>query len=158
MCADRVVCVGSALRRKVIATLVSVSLGAVVAVPAALVATPAMAHDEGLSEASALSALPVAISVSAPLALVAGASVVSIVAIDVVSDGTVWVLQRASDGARFSVKWAGMSVGMASVAVGTAITVTAVSAGWVLSTAGEVLALIPNTLGKALLHHERVLK
>jgi hypothetical protein len=68
------------------------------------------------------------------------------------------VLQRASDGARIVVTWSTLSVGMASVAVGTAITVTAVSAGWVLSTAGEVLALIPNTLGKALLHHERVIK
>jgi len=28
----------------------------------------------------------------------------------------------------------------------------------VLSVAGEVLALIPNELGKALLHHERVIK
>lgn len=154
MCIDRMMCVGSALRRKVIATVVSASL----IVPAALVATPAMAHEDGLSEASALSALPVAMSVSAPLMLVAGASVMTVVAINVVADGTVWVLQRASDGARISVKWTALSVGMASVAVGTAITVTAVSAGWVLSTAGEVLALIPNALGKALLHHERVLK
>jgi hypothetical protein len=151
---EHLVCVGSALRRKVIETMVAVSL----VVPAALVATPAMAHDDGLSEASALSALPVAMSVSAPLMLAAGASVMTIVAINVVADGTVWVLQRASDGARISVKWTGLSVGMASVAVGTAITVTAVSAGWVLSTAGEVLALIPNELGRALLHHERVLK
>jgi hypothetical protein len=146
MCIDRVACTGAALRRKVIAAMVSVTFGV------------AMAHDDGLSEASVLSALPVALSVSAPLMVAAGASVMTVVAIDVVADGTVWVLQRASDGVRISVKWTGLSVGMASVAVGTAITVTAVSAGWVLSTAGEVLALIPNTLGKALLHHERVLK
>ena len=151
MNADRVVC---AWRRKWVATIVSVSM----ALPMACVTAPAMAHDDGLSEASALSALPVAMSVSAPVMLVAGASMMTVVAISVVADGTVWVLQRASDGARISVKWTGLSVGMASVAVGTAITVTAVSAGWVLSTAGEVLALIPNALGKALLHHERVLK
>ena len=41
---------------------------------------------------------------------------------------------------------------------GTVVTVTAVSAGWLLSTAGEVIALVPNTLGRALLHHEEVLK
>ena len=151
MCTDRVVL---SVRRKLIATMVSLSM----AVPAALVSSPAMAHAEGLSEASALSGLGVAMSVSAPVMLVAGASMMTVVAIDVVAEGTVWVLQRASDGARIVVKWSTLSVGMASVAVGTVITVTAVSAGWVLSTAGEVLALIPNTLGKALLHHERVIK
>jgi hypothetical protein len=142
------------VRRKLIATMVSLSI----AVPAALVSAPAMAHSDGLSEASALSGLGVAMSVSAPVMLVAGASAMTVVAISVVAEGTVWVLQRASDGARIVVTWSTLSVGMASVAVGTVITVTAVSAGWVLSTAGEVLALIPNTLGKALLHHERVIK
>jgi hypothetical protein len=151
MCADRVVL---SVRRKLIATMVSLSI----AVPAALVSAPAMAHSDGLSEASALSGLGVAMSVSAPVMLVAGASAMTVVAISVVAEGTVWVLQRASDGARIVVTWSTLSVGMASVAVGTVITVTAVSAGWVLSTAGEVLALIPNTLGKALLHHERVIK
>lgn len=120
-------------------------------------AMPAGAHNDGLSEASALSALPVAVSVSAPVLSVAAGSVLTLVAIEVVADGTVWVLQRASDGARIVVKWSALSVGMASVAVGAAITVTAVSAGWVLSAAGEVLALIPNALGQALLHHERVI-
>lgn len=151
MCADRVVL---SVHRKLIAAMVSLSM----AVPAALVSAPAMAHSDGLSEASALSGFGVAMSVSAPVMLVAGASAMTVVAISVVTDGTVWVLQRASDGARIVVTWSTLSAGMASVAVGTAITVTAVSAGWVLSTAGEVLALIPNTLGKALLHHERVIK
>ena len=151
MCTDRVVL---SVRRKLIATMVSLSM----AVPAALVCSPAMAHSDGLSEASALSGLGVAMSVSAPVMLVAGASAMTVLAISVVAEGTVWVLQRASDGARIVVTWSTVSVGMASVAVGTVITVTAVCAGWVLSTAGEVLALIPNTLGKALLHHERVIK
>ena len=88
----------------------------------------------------------------------AAGSALVLASVEVVADGTVWVLQRASDGARIVVKWSAISAGMASVAVGTAITVTAVSAGWVLSTAGTVLALIPNELGKALLHHERVIR
>lgn len=137
-------------RRSLVATVVSLSM---------LAATvPAMAHNDGLSEASALSALPVAMSISAPVLSVAAGSVLVLAAVEVVADGTVWVLQRASDGARIVVKWSAISAGMASVAVGAAITVTAVSAGWVLSTAGTVLALIPNELGKALLHHERVIR
>ncbi|WP_290674693.1 hypothetical protein [Aquabacterium sp.] len=147
MCVDRV---SVSVRRGLLVSLLSVGM--------ALPAAPALAHNDGLSEASALSALPVAVSVSAPILSVAAGSVLVLASIEVVADGTVWVLQRASDGARIVVKWSAMSVGMASVAVGAAITVTAISAGWVLSTAGTVLALIPNALGQALLHHERVIR
>jgi len=119
---------------------------------------PGLAHPNQASEASALSMLPVALSVTAPAMLVSGTVALSVVAIQVTADGVVWVLERASDGARLSVKWASLSVGMASVAVGTVVTVTAVSAGWLLSAAGEVLAVVPNTLGRALLHHEEVLR
>ena len=119
---------------------------------------PTWAHTNQASEASALSMLPVAVSVTAPALLVSGAVALSVVAIQATADGVVWVLERASDGARISVKWAGLSAGMASVVVGTVVTVTAVSAGWLLSTAGEVIALVPNTLGRALLHHEEVLR
>lgn len=151
MCADRLssrlVC---GVHRALLPTLLALTM----AVPVA----PAHAHTDGLSEASALSALPVAMSVTAPVMLLSAGAVLTLVAVQVVADGTIWVLQRASDGARISVKWSTLSVGMASVAVGTAVTVTAVSAGWILSTAGEVLALIPNALGQALLHHERVIR
>jgi hypothetical protein len=34
--------------------------------------------------------------------------------------------------------------------------VTALSAGWVLSAAGQVIAFVPNEIGKALLHNERI--
>lgn len=147
MCVDRS---SRLFRRGLLVSLISVAL--------ALPAAPVMAHTDGLSEASALSALPLAISVSAPVLSIAAGSALVLAAVEVVADGTVWVLQRASDGARIVVKWSALSAGMASVAVGTALTVTAVSAGWVLSAAGTVLALIPNALGQALLHHERVIR
>jgi len=118
----------------------------------------AQARPNQASEASALSMLPVAISVTAPAMLVSGTVALSVVAIQATAEGMVWVLERASDGARISVKWASLSTGMVSVAVGTVVTVTAVSAGWLLSTAGEVIALMPNALGRALLHHEEVLR
>jgi hypothetical protein len=68
----------------------------------------------------------------------------------------VWVLERASDGARASVTLSAMAAGGLSVAAGTAVTVTAFSAGWVLSTAGKAIAYIPNEIGAALLHNERL--
>jgi hypothetical protein len=36
------------------------------------------------------------------------------------------------------------------------VVVTAVSAGWILSAAGTAIAFIPNELGRALMHNERL--
>ncbi len=138
-------------QRRVQCLLIAVALGTSVA--------PAHADALNPSEASALSLLPVAVSVAAPaVSLVAAGSVLTLVAVEVVADGTVWVLQRAADGSRVVIKWSALSAGMASTAVGTVIAVTAISAGWVLSSAGVALAMIPNALGQALLHHERVIR
>lgn len=126
---------------------------------AALLATsaagPARAHG-GLSEASALSMLPLAVSVAAPALLLSAGVGLTVVAVEASATGTVWVLERASDGARASVTVSGAVVGGASLLVGTAVTVTALSAGWVLSAAGQVIAFVPNELGRALLHNERI--
>ena len=40
--------------------------------------------------------------------------------------------------------------------VGTAVAVSVIGAGVLLSAAGEVLCFIPNELGRALLHNERL--
>ena len=44
----------------------------------------------------------------------------------------------------------------ASAVVGGTVVVSTVAAGWVLSAAGEALCFIPNELGRALLHDERL--
>jgi hypothetical protein len=110
----------------------------------------------GASEASALSALPIAVSVVAPVMIVSGGAVLTVVAVEASADGAIWVLQRASDGARTSVRLAARAVGGVSVAVGTVVTVAAISTGWVLSAAGQAIAFIPNQVGAALLYNERV--
>ena len=108
--------------------------------------------------ASALSALPVAMVVAAPAALLSGGAQLSVVAVEASADGTVWVLQRASDGARASLRLAGQVAGGASVAAGTVITVTVLRTGLLLSAAGQALAFVPNAVGAALMHNERVTK
>jgi hypothetical protein len=70
----------------------------------------------------------------------------------------VWVLERASDGTRASVTLSGQLAGGVSVVAGTAVLVTAFSAGWVLSAAGQAIAYIPNQIGQALLHNERIVR
>lgn len=116
---------------------------------------PALAHG-GASEASALSMLPIAVSVAVPSALLVGGAMFTVVAVEAASEGTVWVLERASDGVQASVTVSAGVAGGVSVLAGTAVVVTAVTAGWILSTAGKVIAFIPNEIGRALTHHERV--
>jgi hypothetical protein len=111
----------------------------------------AQAHPNA-SDASALSMLPIAVSVAAPVMFISAGTMLTVVAVEASAEGTVWVLERASDGVRASITVAGG----VSVAVGTAVVVTAISAGWVLSAAGQAIAFIPNQIGAALLYNERV--
>jgi hypothetical protein len=120
-----------------------------------------------VSALSALSALPIA-SVVVGAAAVAG----SVVAVPVVlsttgavfviktvestARGTVYVLERASDGARVSFELTGKAMLGTVQLIGTSVVVTVVGAGVLLSAAGEVIAFLPNALGKALLHNERL--
>lgn len=123
----------------------------------ALLAPQAQAQAQNrASEASALSMLPVALSAAIPVGFLVSGAALTVVAVDAGSQATTWVLERASDGARLSLQVSGQVAGGVSVGVGTAVTVTALSAGWVLSVAGQVVALVPNEIGRALLHHERL--
>ncbi len=109
-----------------------------------------------VSEASALSALPIAVSVAAPVLLLSAGATSTVVAVDASAGGAVWVLERASDGARTSLRLSAQAAGGLSVAAGTVVVVTAVSTGRVLSTASRAIAFIPNEIGSALLYNERV--
>jgi hypothetical protein len=117
--------------------------------------TSARAHSE-VSEASALSMLPMAVSVAAPSMLLAGGAVLTIVSVQASATGTVWVLERASDGARATLHFSGHVAQGAALSVGGAVMVTALASGHVLSAAGNAIAFIPNEIGRALLHNERI--
>ncbi|MDP2018486.1 hypothetical protein [Hydrogenophaga sp.] len=140
------------------------SIAATAAVALALVASPARAQSE---VSVALSALPVASVVGAasvgaaavsvvPVALsVAGATMV-VKVVEITASGTVYVLERVSDGAQASVQVSGRAASGVSMGVGTVVVVSVIGTGVLLSAAGEVLAFIPNELGRALLHNERI--
>lgn len=98
--------------------------------------------------AAAVAAVPVAFSVAGAVLLVK--------AIEVTARGTVYVLERASDGATASVELTGRAASALSIGVGTGVVVGIIGAGTLLSFAGEVIAFIPNELGRALLHNERI--
>jgi len=136
--------VATALRRGAIAVAVSLAL---------------VGHagaQSTISEASELSALPIAVSVAAPVILLSAGATLSVVAVEATSTGTLWVLERASDGAQASVRLVGEGIAGASIAVGTVVVATALSTGWVLSVAGQAIAFVPNEIGRALLYNERI--
>ncbi|MEP7099265.1 MAG: hypothetical protein ABI781_02070 [Burkholderiales bacterium] len=130
-------------------------LSATVAVLLTINLATAHAQSEA-SAASALSALPIAVSIAAPVMILSAGATLTVVAVEASATGAVWVLERASDGARATLKLSAQAAGGLSVAAGTVVVVTAVSTGWVLSTASRAIAFIPNEIGAALLYNERV--
>lgn len=133
-------------------------------------APPAQAQSNASDALSAISALPVAsvlvsasvaagataAAVALPLASLTMGTVLVVKVVEVTARGTVYVLERASDGARLSIDITGRGLRGSAIGVGTAVTVSVIGAGTLLSVAGEVIAFIPNALGRALLHDERL--
>ena len=133
------------------------ALGVALAISAALftLAVPARAQSN-ISDASLLSTLPIAVSVAAPAVLLSGGVTLSVVAVEASAEGTLCILERASDGARMSMRLGAQAAGGLSLAAGTLVLVSAIGTGWVLSAAGQAIAFIPNQVGAALLYNERV--
>jgi hypothetical protein len=95
-------------------------------------------------------------SVAAPVILSAAGAVFVVKVVEVTVRGTVFVLERASDGARVSVEIVGKGARASAVGVGASVAVSVIGTGMVLSALGEAIAFIPNELGRALLHNERI--
>jgi hypothetical protein len=115
---------------------------------ASVVGTAGAVAGSAVAGAVAVSALPVALTVSG--------AVLVVKTVEVSARGTVFVLERASDGARASVELTGRAASGVAASVGTAVAVSVIGTGVLLSAAGEVLCFIPNELGRALLHNERI--
>lgn len=112
------------------------------------VASVVGAASVGSMGVSALATLPIALSV-------AGAAL-TVQAVQASATGTVYLLERASDGAQVSVEVVRRGTSMVAHGVGTVVVCSVIGTGVVLSVAGEVLAFIPNALGRSLLHNERL--
>lgn len=159
---------GSHLTRLITAAVLSVGLTGGLAISPAAV----HAHDpSGVSEASlALSSLPVAsVAMVASGASAVGASILTIPAVvlsataellvvsaQASAKGTIWILERASDGVRMTARFVTDSARVATVASGQVIVVTAVATGWVLSVARDAIAFVPRGDAPSLFHNERL--
>jgi hypothetical protein len=105
---------------------------------------------------SALSLLPVAVTVSGATALLSTGAVLTVVSVQLVADGVVWVLRKGSGGVEVSLRVSQRLVEGVVVGVGTVLVGTVISAGLVLSVAGEAVAFVPNQIGASLLHSEEI--
>ena len=93
---------------------------------------------------------------SVPAALSVGGAVLVVKTVEASATGTVYVLERASDGAQVSINVAGKGARAVVQGVGTVVECSLVTGGAVLSVAGAVIAFVPDAIGQALLHNERL--
>ena len=115
------------------------------ALPVASVVVGAAAS---VGASTALVTLPVVLSVDGTKLVVKG--------VKASAKGTVLLLESASDGAAASIELAGGALGASAASVGTTLLVSVIATGVLLSAAGEVVAYVPNQVGKALLYNERL--
>jgi len=116
------------------------------------VASVAVASGAASTAASAAAGAVVAL----PVALAVSGAVLVVKVVEVSAIGTLYVLERASDGAQASIHIMGQTAASVAHGVGTLVSCSVIGAGVILSVAGEVLAFIPNELGNALLYNERL--
>ena len=99
--------------------------------------------------------LPIVVSVAAPVAVLSAGAVLTVVVGRGDGIGMVWVLERASDGARASITSAGRPAG-ALGRRGNGGRRDRDQHRLGAFAAGEAIAFIPNEIGAALLYNERI--
>ena len=113
-------------------------------------------RNSAASELSAASLVPVALSVALPATALSVGGFYVVKTVELSAQGTVWLLERTSDGARISFTVATDVAAGVSLAAGATVTALACSAGWVLHSGGRAIAIVPNAVGQALIYNERV--
>ena len=139
-----------------------------------LLAPMAHAHSDPSAASAgssiALSALPVAsVSLAAASTVAVGTSVVTTVATVLTSaaqwtvlsvaasvDGTVWLLERATDGLRITTRLSQETARTLGVASGQSLTVLPVHGGWLIGQRGVALAWVPAPDAADLSFHQRI--
>lgn len=148
-------------------TLSAFALAAALSCGAGLLPIAANAQSEASLAVSALPVASVVLSAAAagaaastvvavPAALSVAGSQLVIKSVQVSADAVVYLLERVADGAQASVR---VSLGAGSYSVkqvDTAVSVVVISTGVMLVATGEVLAFIPNEMGRALLHNAKL--
>ena len=121
-------------------------------------ALPSMAQaaaSENLSHGSQNLSQGSAVVVAGSMSMLVASGQVMIASLEAVGEGVVIVLKGASEAGSASIQLSGQAAQGLSLAVGTVVSVVAVSTGHVLVASGKAIAFIPNELGKSLLYHSK---
>ena len=119
----------------------------------ATIASAALA--QGPSNASAASQASLAASgfvVAGSSELIRGSAQLTVVAVQTVGESVVIVLRGASEAGTVSVRTSETIARAASVAAGTSVRVVAESVGYALYVGAQLIAFVPNEIGRALIH------
>ncbi len=84
--------------------------------------------------------------------ILVGGSQFVVESVHATADGTILILRGVSEAARISLRVVGNSVVAATTFAGTVLAVSATAAGHILHAGGEVVAFVPNSLGRTLTH------
>jgi len=106
--------------------------------------------------ASALSTRASAALVEGSVLLLEGASELAVASVRTAGESTLVVMSAVVDGVSVSLTVALEGAGALALAAGEVLRVATTASGHLLIRGGEVLAFIPGQVGAALFHHERL--
>lgn len=109
-----------------------------------------------LSEASELSAVGAASLVAGSVTAIVGTGELVVESVEWLADGAKCVFHGSVEVGRVILILPVKAAGAASLVVGQTVQVTTHASGWLLTKGGEVLAYIPNELGRELLFSKPV--
>lgn len=110
----------------------------------------------GTSNGSEALSLGVGIIVLGSMSMVAGSGQVVVDTVKTAADGVTIVLKGSTEAASTTIKLSGKGLEKLALVSGAVIEVSATTTGYLLVSAGKALAFIPNEIGSALLHHNKV--
>lgn len=126
-----------------------------VLVTALLTLAAASAHAQ--SEGSLVSAVSVGLSTgSAVLQALPEGSELVVESITAAGKASIVMVRASANGARASFEVTTELVGKLALGVGKVVTVSANAAGNLIKVSGEVIAFVPNELGRSLIHHREL--
>ena len=114
-------------RRSPLKTLHRLLLAVVLACSLITTASAGDSAPQASAGSSLAVSLPVAASATAAGVLFSAGAELTLTAVEASATGTVWVLERAADGASTAIEFSGEAIAGSAVAVGTAMTVTEVA-------------------------------
>lgn len=126
---------------------------AVLVLSLSLCALPAAADSVSRSSQASLAASGLIVQGSATM--LAGSTMLTVVAVQAAGDAARVVLQKAGEASTITLQIASEVVGATSLAAGASVQVVTEAAGYALVHAGKLIAYIPNEVGSSMVHQSR---